>query len=103
MGLLNIFKSKDKAPSVLPSGSFTVDRNGELIATTLPSSFARESIKDISSVVLQAFEDAKKADLALAELAVHLGAINIKAREMRGGAMIFLSPRGDQRKTLPPA
>jgi hypothetical protein len=93
MGLLkNLFKPAARGPAPLPSGSFTVDRSGEIITCTIPSSFSRDGLKDISKLVLRVFKDAKEAGLVLTELAVNFGAMKLKAREMRGGAMIFLTP-----------
>ena len=97
MGLLKrILKPAARGPA-LPSGSFTVDPNGEIITCTIPTSFSRDGLKDISKLVLRAFKEAKEADLALTELAVNFGAMKLKAREMRGGAMIFLAPRGPRK------
>ena len=42
MGLLNIFRAKDgDARTVLPAGSFTIDRNGKIIASTITSTAAK--------------------------------------------------------------
>ena len=58
MGLLNLFTKS--APSLLrlPSGSFTVDREGRVLMGTLPSSFPAELVSDIAQQVLTAFRDA---------------------------------------------
>jgi len=94
MGLLNIFRAKDgDARTVLPAGSFTIDRNGKIIASTITSLFPEDNLKEISTAVIGSFANARNAGLALTELTIRLGAMNIRAVEMRGGAMIFLSPR----------
>jgi hypothetical protein len=98
MGLLNLFKSPTRTPSPLPSGSFTVDRTGEIVTSTVLSSFSRDALKQIAAVVLRAFRDAKKAEVVLGEMAIDFDAMVVKARELRGGAIIFLSPRGISRK-----
>lgn len=101
MGFLNkLFKPAARGPAPLPSGSFTVDRNGEILSSTISSSFSPERLREISTTVLAAFQDAKQAGLALSELVLSFGALSIKAREMRGGAMIFLSPRASIRKQV---
>jgi hypothetical protein len=94
MALLNIF-SKDASPSLLrlPSGSFTVDRNGTVVTRTLPSSFPGDLIQLVGEKVLSAFREAASADLPLSELVVNYTSLRITARELRGGAMIFLTPR----------
>lgn len=94
MGFLKIFKSKSRGPSPLPRGSFTVDRTGEIISSTVSSHFSKEHLKQLSAVVLDTFEEANKADLPLKELAVQYDGLNLKARELKGGAIVFLSPRG---------
>jgi hypothetical protein len=95
MGLLNIFKST-KAGDVppLPTGSYTVDRDGKVVTRTISSAVAAETLEKISEQVLQTFRDAKEANMLLNEFSISMGAMNIKARELRGGAIIFLSPRG---------
>lgn len=95
MGLLSLFKSpKTQGPPPLPSGSYTVDREGKVVTRTIPSGFSGEALELISAQVLQTFKDAKEAGLNITEFSVSMGAMNIKARELRGGAMIFISPRG---------
>jgi hypothetical protein len=95
MGLLNIFKSaKSEGPSPMPSGSYTVDRDGKVVTSTISSAVAGETLEKISAQVLQTFKDAKQAELTITEFSVAMGVMNIKARELRGGAMIFLAPRG---------
>jgi hypothetical protein len=99
MGFLkNLFKPDARGPAPLPSGSFTVDSGGEILSSTVSSSFSPSHLREISSLVLNAFREAKEAELALGEVAATFGALNIKACEMRGGAMIFLSPRASSRK-----
>ena len=99
MGLLNIFKSpKAQGLPSLPSGSFTVDRDGKVVTSTISSTVSAHSLEQISAQVLQTFRDAKQADLNITEFVITMGAMNIKARELRGGAMIFLAPRGAGRK-----
>jgi len=93
MGLLNIFKGQTRGPAPLPTGSFTVDSTGELLTSTVSSSFSRESLKYIGHMVLQSFREAKRAEQPFTELNVQFSAVDLKARELRGGAIIFLSPR----------
>jgi hypothetical protein len=95
MGFLSIFKNpKTQGPPPLPSGSYTVDRDGKVVTRTIPSTVSAEALEQISAQVLQTFKDARQAELNLSEFTVNMGAMNIKARELRGGAIIFLSPRG---------
>jgi len=93
MGLLNIFKGQTKTPPPLPTGSFTVDSTGEILTSTVPSAFSRDSLKQIGHNVLEFFREAKRAEQAFTELNVQFSALDLKARELRGGAIIFLSSR----------
>jgi len=92
MGLLSFFSKPARTLLKLPSGSFTVDRGGKVVVATLPSSFPLELILEIGNAVLQAFRDAQDAHLPLNELVVHYPSLRVTAREMRGGAIVFLTP-----------
>ncbi|MBC8003258.1 MAG: hypothetical protein H7X97_11795 [Opitutaceae bacterium] len=90
--------SKSAAPSQealarLPSGSFTVAADGHVLTSTLPQSFGAVKQKEISQAVLKAFRGAQLAGLPMTELVVQYPGIKITAREMRGGAIIFLAPQ----------
>jgi hypothetical protein len=77
----------------LPSGSFTVDREGKVLIGTLPSSFPTELVRDIGQHVIAAFRDADAAQLPISELVMNFATLRITARELRGGAIVFLAPR----------
>ena len=93
MGLLSLF-NRNSAPNLLrlPSGSFTVDREGTVIVGTLPSSFPTSVAQDIAQQVLATFREAEAAQLPLSMLTIAYPSLKIRAREMRGGAIIFLTP-----------
>lgn len=94
MGILRfISKSPTLEPSQLPSGSFTVDPSGALVASTLPQSFGPQKIKEITDLVLSVFRDAKEAQVPMNELIIDYSALRLRARDLRGGAIVFLSPR----------
>ena len=93
MGLLNLFAKSPASLLRLPSGSFTVDREGRVLMGTLPSSFPTELVNDIAQQVLIAFRDAAGAQLPLAELVINYPSLKITARELRGGALIYLSTK----------
>lgn len=93
MGFLNFFSKSVPNLVRLPSGSVTVDRNGGVLAATLPSSFPGDLIMDISTHVLAGFREAAAAHLPLSELTLNYPSLKITARELRGGAIIFLTPR----------
>jgi hypothetical protein len=92
MGLLSLFSKPAPTLVHLPSGSFTVDRTGRIVVSTLPSSFPGALMDDISSQVRTAFQEAKAAQLSLTEIVIHYSSLKIIARELRGGALIFLVP-----------
>lgn len=95
MGLLNIF-SKGTEPDQmvkLPSGSFTIDAEGNVITSTIPRSFPEAHLLEIAARVLETFQGARKADVPLNELVIQFATLKITARELRGGAIIFLAPR----------
>ena len=93
MGLLSLFSKPAPSLLKLPAGSFTVDREGAVIVGTLPSSFPTALAQDIGEQVLAAFREAERAQLPLASLTINYPSLKISAREMRGGAIIFLSPK----------
>jgi hypothetical protein len=92
MSLLSLFSKPSPTLLRLPSGSFTVDRNGEVLTRTLPSSFPMELVEEVAARVLRLFQSAAAADLPVSEMTVNYSSLRITARELRGGAMIFLSP-----------
>jgi hypothetical protein len=77
----------------LPMGSFTVSQNGELITCTVSSAYPRALLHEIADEVLQLFREAREAQIPLAELSLHFASLRITARELRGGAIIFLFPQ----------
>lgn len=93
MGFLKRFSKSAPALLRLPSGCFTVDRAGRVLVSTISSSFPAELVTEISQRVLAAFREAQDAQLPLSELIVHYPALRITARELRGGAIIFLAPQ----------
>ena len=107
MGILKPFSQtlKPLRPERLPSGCYTIHRGGVLVASTLPSSFSREAMLEVGRVVIEAFHSAQKTNLPLTDLHLKFSGLTITAREMRGGALIFLEPATLQlpNATNPPA
>jgi hypothetical protein len=94
MGLLKLFgRSGPTSLRRLPSGSFTLDQTGRVVASTLPQSFPAAQAQEIGALVVSAFAKAETANLPLTEMAVHFAALKLTARPLRGGAIVFLSPR----------
>jgi len=94
MGILRNAALGATAPELqhLPNGCFTLHRGGAIAASTLPSSFSPALVLEIGTVVLASFRRAHDAGLTLHELNLQFSGLTIGARELRGGALIFLSP-----------
>ena len=93
MGFLNLFSKPSAGVQVLPSGTLTVDRNNQVLATTVSSACSEAVLQEIGDQVLTLFRQARKAQLPLSELTLHFASLKITARELRGGAIIFLAPK----------
>lgn len=93
MGLLNIFSKADPTVQRLPHGSMTVDRHGNVVITTVSSAHAPELLRSIADEILLLFREAQATQLALSEFEIHFASLQITAHELRGGALIFLSPK----------
>ena len=93
MDFLKIFRRPEvRLLTRLPSGSFTIDRDGRVVASTLPQSFPSAHVSQISHQVCAAFRSAQQSEIAISELIIEYAALRLTARELKGGAIIFLSP-----------
>ena len=94
MGFLSaLFQSHSPRLMRLPAGSLTVDREGSVITCTLPQSFPTAHLQEIGRTVLACFRGAQQAQVPVKELIVNYPALKLTARELRGGAIIFLNPQ----------
>ena len=80
----------------LPRGAFTVDSRGQVVSSTVPQAVPPALVREIGQCVVAIFQGARKARLSSSELIAQYAAFKITAREMRGGAIIFLSPAAPQ-------
>lgn len=80
----------------LPTGTFTVDAHGDVVSSTVPQAVPAALVREIGQHVVATFEGARQAQLSFSELVMQYSAFKITAREMRGGAIIFLSPKALQ-------
>ncbi|MGP8199119.1 MAG: hypothetical protein ACLQU4_06420 [Limisphaerales bacterium] len=85
----------------LPTGTFTVDAECRIVSSTVPGRVPEAQVRNIGRQVLAIFEGARKANLQFSELVVQYAAFKITARQMRSGAIIFLSPRVMQSVPMP--
>lgn len=81
-----------RAPARFPRGSFTVDAAGRVLISTLPGSFAGAHAAEISRAVLSSLRSARELGVPLTEITAHLAGLQIRARDLAGGAIIFLTP-----------
>ena len=93
MGFLKRFFRARAGVQQLPTGSVTVDRNGQIVTSTVSSGYPPDLLRDIGRDVVSLFREARTAQTPLAEIALHFGSLHITARELRGGAIIFLFPQ----------
>ncbi len=93
MGFLSRSKKPaGRAEEVLPSGSFTVDRNGRILSSTIRSGVPPEKLDLISRVVLDTLRRAQDAAIPSEEISIRFTGMSLRARDLRGGAIIFLTP-----------
>ncbi|MGD0413186.1 MAG: hypothetical protein ABSC18_15960 [Verrucomicrobiota bacterium] len=93
MGILTRQGNGQSGLRRLPSGAFTVDAQGNLVSSTVPQWVPEALVVQIGRQILAVFKGAAAVRLPFSELRVHYEAFRITAREMRGGAIIFLSPK----------
>jgi hypothetical protein len=93
MGFLKRFFRARAGVQQLPTGSITVDRNGCIVTSTVSSAYPKNLLRDIGHDVLGLFREARAAQMPLAEISLQFGSLHITARELRGGAIIFLFPQ----------
>ena len=93
MGFLKRFFRGRAGVQQLPTGTITVDRNGHIVTSTVSSAYPQGFLRDIGRDVLGLFVEARAAQMPLAEISLQFGSLHITARELRGGAVIFLLPQ----------
>jgi hypothetical protein len=92
MGFLGLFEQTAKTPLKIPTGCFSLDAEGRIISSTLPTGFPAEVIEEIGTAILTTFQEADQRGLGLLEISVHFASLRITARDLHGGALIFLNP-----------
>ncbi len=93
MGFLKKLFGGLAAVQQLPTGTITVDRQGNIVTSTVSSAFSKRLLKDIAHDVMELINEARLAQMPLAEVSLSFGSLRITARELRGGAIIFLLPQ----------
>jgi hypothetical protein len=96
MGFINYIKRLFRSrPAVqqLPQGSISVNHDGLIVTSTVSSAYSRTLLGEIGNEVLVLFREARAAQMPLTEVSIHYGSFLVTARELRGGAIIFLLPQ----------
>lgn len=94
MGILKkMFRRRAAAVQSLPGGSLTVDRHGAIVTCTVSSAYPPTLLAAIGREMISLLHEARAAQLPLTEIGLHFGSLHVTARELRGGAVIFLLPQ----------
>jgi len=103
MGILTKIFGAPASVQPLPAGTVTVDRQGGIITSTVSSAFPVALVQAIASDVLELLREARAGQLPLTEVSLHFSSLRITARELRGGAIIFMFPQTASSRSLTPA
>ncbi len=105
MGILNPFVRTiiPVEAARIPSGCFAVHRDGGIVCSTLPQWFPVQSAVEIGRAVIETFRLGVEMNAVLNEISVRYTGMTIAARDLRGGALIFLNPNETRisRKPVP--
>jgi hypothetical protein len=93
MGILKKIFGAHADIQQLPAGTLTVDRQGRVVTSTVSSAYPSRLLQEISRDVLELLHESRTAQMPLAEVSLFFGSMRITARELRGGAIIFLFPQ----------
>ena len=93
MGFLKKLFGSRAAVQQLPTGSITMDRDGQIVTSTVSSTYPQPLLQAIGRDVLKLFREAHSTEMPLTELDIHFASLRITARELRGGTLIFIFPQ----------
>jgi len=91
--MTHFLKPQATGPARFPHGSYTVSADGTIVVSTLPGSFPRDRMEAIGRTVLSALRTARELGSPLTELAADFAGLEIRARDLSGGAIIFVTPQ----------
>jgi hypothetical protein len=80
-------------PARFPRGSYTISAAGKIVVSTLPGTFSRDRMLAIGKVVLSTLASARDLGTPFTELAADFAGLEIRARDLAGGAIIFVTPQ----------
>jgi hypothetical protein len=69
-----------------------MDRSKRILVSTLPRGFPNARAEEIGRIVVEIFRTAAENNMSLRELTIRFGSLKVTARELRGGAIVFLKP-----------
>jgi len=84
---------KVEEPAIFPCGNYSVTFAGQVVDSTMPSSFPRVVMEVIAKVILSALTGAKDLENPLTEIAADFRGLEIRARDTDHGAIIFITPQ----------
>ena len=93
MGILKKIFGANASVQQLPAGTVTVDRLGQIVTSTVSSTYPATLLEVIGRDILELFREARAAQMPLAEISLHFGSLRVTGRELRGGAIIFFFPQ----------
>lgn len=93
MGILKKLFGARASVQQLPAGTITVDRQGQVVTSTVSSAYPPALLQSIGRDVLELFREARAEQMPLSEVSLQFISLRITARELRGGAIIFLFPQ----------
>ena len=88
-----MLRNKPVGPARFPRGSYTVSSAGSVVVSTLPGTFPRDRMVTIGRAVLSALSSARELGTPFTELAADFAGVEIRARDLSGGAIIFITPQ----------
>jgi len=80
-------------PATFPCGNYSVTPAGQVVDSTMPSSFPRVVMEVIAKVILAAFSGARNLENPMTEIAADFRGLEIRARDTDRGAIIFITPQ----------
>ena len=86
-------KARTMGPARFPRGSYTISAEGKIVVSTLPGSFPHERMLAIGKVILSTLASARELGTPFTELAADFAGLEVRARDLAGGAIIFVTPQ----------
>ena len=93
MGFLKLFSRSGAEVYRMPTGSMTVDRDGNVVTSTISSTYSAGLLRGVAEEILRLFRESRAAQFPISEFNLQFASLQITAREMRGGAIVFLSAK----------